>query len=182
MKWTLALGLALLFLAGPSAASHIPSHRWSAAVRVAGDSASALADVIALVRRRGWPAELGQLCPLPKSELAGRACLVQQVAFFENDRHGRAFNIFPLSPIAVAYVVILDLKMGAGMAYVATPGGELISASTIGADRSSTTISAADAQSAFQHELTFWAANLEQFDQWLAKRRYGPSRGFESTK
>jgi hypothetical protein len=136
-------------------------------------TASRLTDIIALVRERGWPGDLARFCRALGLNVVGSQCLAQQVAF-SAEGHQRAFNLIPLEPGTVSYVVIVDLAADQGVIYLASGSGELISTSTVSSGAANTRISIDEAQLRFQKELAFWATNVEQFDKWLQHRNYGP--------
>ena len=185
MKWkTAAFAVLSVSMTAPSFASHqlLAASEDAASVGTSPEKIQLdLANIIALVRRRGWPADLGRICPFLLSARKGGGCLAQQIAFFERDQKGRAFNVLPLQSRSVSYVVVLDLTTDVGIAYLASPVGKLISAATITAGGESKAISADEAQLGFQRQLQFWAANIEQFDKWLEKRKYGPVPDAQST-
>lgn len=132
-----------------------------------------LDNLIALVRQRGWPTDLARFCPPLGIELNDSQCLAQQVAFFANGRE-RALNLIPLKPGAVSYIVIIDIKGEAGTVYLATPRGELISMSKLSVGSDGEKESAEAAHAGFEGEISFWSANVGQFDKWLERRKYGP--------
>lgn len=141
---------------------------------------SQFADLIALVRQRGWPTDLARICPPLGIELDHSQCLAQQVAFFAQGRE-RAFNLIPLKPGAVSYVVIIDVKDDAGKVYLANASGKLISMSTLTVGPKDEKVSTEEAESGFRQEIAFWSANAGQFDKWLEKRKYGPITPPQST-
>ena len=88
----------------------------------------------------------------------------------------RAFNLIPLRPGSVTYVIIIDFAPDVGTVYLASPTGDLISMSdvTVEGEGKGEKVSAETAQRRYQQELAFWNANVSRFDEWLEKRKYGP--------
>jgi hypothetical protein len=185
MKWkTIAFGVLSVSFIASTFVSHdsvAASDRFVAPSAALEQSDVDLPEIIALVRRRGWPSDLGSMCPLSLKVGSDNACLAQQIAFFEGDHNGRAFNVLPLRARSASYIVVLDLTVEGGVAYLASATGELISAATLIPGHESKTIPSHEAQYGFRRELQFWAANVGQFDKWLEKRKYGPVTNPEST-
>jgi hypothetical protein len=138
------------------------------------EASASFADIISLVRRRGWSANLGPFCNAVGLTLEVSDCVAQQVAYFVQEGTGRGFNLIPLKPGAVSFVVIFKLELGFGEFYLTTPVGSLISASVLKEQFGYSPVSNDDARDHFEREVAFWKANVAQFDRWLERRKYGP--------
>ena len=122
------------------------------------EASASFADIISLVRRRGWAANLGAFCNAVGLTLEASDCVVQQVAYFVKEGTGRGFNLIPLKPGAISFVLLFKLELGFGEFYLATPAGNLISASILKDQLGYSSISIDEARNHFESEVKFFFA------------------------
>ena len=97
---------------------------------MSGPTLPSFTDVIALVKERGWKANLGPICKIFELVPRGDDCIFAQISGEETKGRGdmRGFNVRVLAGDVAPYVLLHHLAPLVGEFFVASPKAELIRA------------------------------------------------------
>ena len=138
--------------------------------------AATFADVVQLVQKQGWRANLGDLCEKFDLPNSGKECVFHQISVEETKGQGdpRGLNVPTTSNGDPQYILIFHLKPLAGEFFVVSTDGLLIKAFVRFKGSDYNQVANEDVSAEFNEDITYWTKNFARLKQGLEAERSKP--------